>query len=168
MNHDTAFSLWWSKWSRWILALVWFLGLLFGFFTYLSSGESFTTLIHQAIGARPSAFAFGTLLLPFLFSVIAVYLSKPLFLLMISFFKGFLMMFISSGVFFSYESAGWLIRVLLMFSSIFYTPVLYLYWHRHICGYRGFSFRNSIGYLLPALLLTEIDHTVFVSLVVSF
>lgn len=169
MRENTAFLLWWSKWSRAILAFTWFLGLLSGLGLFLSSGESFCWLIHQAVRAKTSfAMLCGTLLLPFLFSVIAVYLSKPLFLLIVCFFKAALLMFVSSGVYYFYGSAGWLVRILLMFSSISFAPVLYLFWHRYVSGHNVFIFRNSVGFLLLAFVLVGIDYSIIIPTVISF
>ena len=50
------------------------------------------------------------------------------------FFKAFSLGYCISGVCILYGSAGWLVRLLLLFSSTVSAPVLYWFWLRHISG----------------------------------
>lgn len=74
------------------------------------------------------------LLLPFLFSVIAVCLSQPWILLFICFGKSFLFSFISLHILNTFGTAGWIIRLLIVFSELFVLPIHFWFWNRHISG----------------------------------
>ena len=62
-----------------------------------------------AVNCQPSIFGLLTsVLLPFLFSAFAVYISVPKFLCVVSFLKAFLLAYVSSAVNAAFDGAGWL------------------------------------------------------------
>lgn len=77
---------------------------------------------------------FLSLLLPLLFSVLAVYIRKPKLLLVICFLKASLFAFTSCQIMMAYSGAGWLVRLLFLFSDICMVPAHYWYWSRHVGG----------------------------------
>lgn len=79
----------------------------------------------------------SVLLLPFLFSALAVYFARPRLLYGIAFLKAFVFAFVSAGIASCFGSAGWLARWLIMFSDSLCLPLLWLYWLRHIPGRSG-------------------------------
>lgn len=68
--------------------------------------------------------------LPFLLSASAVFSSCRWLLLPIAFFRAFLLSYVGMGIYGCFGSAGWLFRLLLCFSELFSTPLLYWFWLR--------------------------------------
>lgn len=93
------------------------------------------------------------LLLPFVFSALAVYLSAPGLLFPVCFVKSFLFTYVSFGFYLALNGSGWLLRLFFMFADVFSVPVLYYYWLRHISGIRKFSFTEWFAISLQAVLL---------------
>lgn len=54
----------------------------------------------------------------------------------LAFAKAFAVSYVGIGICFAWGEAGWLVRWLLMFSSIHDAPLLYGFWLRHV-GQRG-------------------------------
>lgn len=150
--------LFWRKGSLYFLAFSWFSGLVCGIATF-SSAAAF--LIPQMRGSLYGSASIVSLLcvtcLPFLFSAFAVYLSKPQFLLLICFCKAFCFGFVHLGVQLAFGSAGWLLRWLLCFSDSVTAPLLYLYWLRHLDGFRDFSGLEAAFFLSLAVLCASFD-----------
>lgn len=144
------------KWAAWFLALCWSVGLFCGILVFVSTG---TVLIPPETLCRVSV---GNLimanLLPFLFSVFAVYIHQPILILPIAFLKGSLFSFVSMGVMASFGSAGWLVRGLLMFSDLLLSGLLYFYWLRHISGLRRFSIARCGALAAAAVLVGWVDY----------
>ena len=146
------------KTSHCFLAFSWLLGLGAGGLIYRSSGESLSSLMLLAATGQMSIVSlFLRTSLSFLISAFAVYFSKPRFLFAVSFLRAFLYGYVVCGVFGAYETCGWLIRWLLLFSDTFVCVLLYVYISRHITGLRGFSFRSLLCCELLLGLLISID-----------
>lgn len=132
------------KSNVWILAVCFFAGLVLGIRASHEAGLSFP-LMRGALKSTVSIVRLlSILLLPFLFSALAVYFSKPKLLYGIAFLKAFVFAFISAGISAGFGGAGWLIRWLLMFSDSLCLPVLLLYWLRHIPGRRRFQTADTM------------------------
>ena len=86
----------------------------------------------------------AVLLLPFLFSALAVYFSKSQLLYGIAFLKAFLFAFIATAVSSVFGNAGWLARFLILFSDSLNLPLLWLYWLRHIPGKRAYQAADAM------------------------
>ena len=146
------------KYDKLFLALSWLSGLGFGGLVFRYAGSNLVSMMPLAVICQPSIF--GLLLssaLPFLFSAFAVYICAPRLLFGICFVKAFLLSYISCGVFSAFGSAGWLIRLMLLFSDLWCTVLLYLYWLRHIDRVRGFSFPRFSGYLAAVFFAVWVD-----------
>ena len=140
----------------WLLTLSWSGGLLcgiLGFATNWTVPADANALCQVSVGDLMTAN-----LLPFLFSVFAVYIHKPLLILPIAFLRGCLFSFVSMGVMASFGSGGWLVRFLLMFSDVLLTVLLYFYWMRHISGLRRFSCLQSAAMAAAVVLVGSVDY----------
>ena len=136
-----------------LLALSWMLGLGLGALVFRYEKQHITALMPSVLCSQSSIIGLAaSALLPFLLSAVAVYLSFPLFLIPICFSKAFLYAYISCGIYHFFCSAGWLIHGLLLFVDTLSIPVLYLYWLRHISGFRYFH-PASTGIYFAALVL---------------
>jgi hypothetical protein len=118
-----------------LLGIFWFLGMLSAVVTYSQTRISFSSLMRLAAADQVSIVSLIlSLLLPYLLSAFAVYISKPLLLLPIAFLRGFSLMLVFMGASEAFGSAGWLVRSLFLFSDLSFMPFLYLFWHRNISG----------------------------------
>ncbi len=137
---------------RWILAFFWCLGLATGVLVALCMDESFLLLMRMA-ALRPVSIVslFLTTFLPFITSAIAVYIAKPALLPVIAYLKAAVFSFISLMTFFSFGTAGWMIRCLVMFTDIVTLPFLYSFWHRHVGGSLRLSVFDGVSVVLVLL-----------------
>ena len=121
------------------LAACFLTGLILGI--RMSHGVDFSvSLMRGALSSTVSIVRLlSVLLLPLLFSALAVFFSKPQLLYPIAFLKAFVFSFVSAGICTGFGSAGWLARPLIMFSDSLSLPMLWLYWLRHIPGRRTFQ-----------------------------
>lgn len=121
------------------LAACFLSGLFFG--VWMSYGVEFSVSLMRGVmdSAVSIVSLLGVLLLPLLFSALAVYFSKPRWLFGIAFLKAFSFAFVSAGICTGFGSAGWLVRSLILFSDGLSLPLLWLYWLRHIPGRRTFQ-----------------------------
>lgn len=148
---------WWRKGCRFFLACSWLSGLACGILVYLSAGGLLVSLMRSTVYVPVSIVGLLCVTtLPFLFSALAVFLSKPGLLLPICFGKAFLLAFVSIGIFQAFGSAGWLLRWLLLFGDCASVPVLYWFWLRYLpgtrplCGWEAFSML-SLGVLIGSV-----------------
>lgn len=129
------------KYSLLFLAFVWLMGLIFGIYYSSFGGSSYFSLMRSAACSPVSIVGLlSVALLPFLFSAFAVYTRSNFLLWMLCFIKGCLFAFVSMGVFAAYGNAGWLVRLLMMFSDLLCLVFLWLCWIRCACT----GFRNSL------------------------
>lgn len=132
------------KWGSAFLALSWCIGLLTGAVLFRCAGTSLPSLMRLAVSGQVSIISlFSSILLPFLFSAIAVYFSAPWLLAVVCFFRTCLFSFISCGLLAAYGGAGWLVQLLFMFSEPAGLVILYWYCLRHMTSRRGFSLRET-------------------------
>ena len=147
------------KWTSVLLACFWSGGLVFAITLFFYAGDSTVSLMRQAACCQVSIVSLLMAnLLPFLISALAVYIHKPWLLYGCAFLRSCLLGFISMGTLMAFGTAGWLVRLLLMFSDIGLAVLLYLYWLRYISGLRRFSAVSSGGFAAAALLVSSIDH----------
>ena len=131
------------------LALSWIAGLFSGAGLFRYSGSTLLSLMPSAALSRLSIVdSLLSLLLPFLFSALAVYISCTGLLYPICFAKALSFGYISCGVFAAFPGSGWLVHGLLMFSNQICVILLFLYWQRHISGFRRFYMGSFIVYMV--------------------
>ncbi len=127
------------------LAFSFFLGLVCGSLAYLSAGESIIPLMRGVPYAPVSIVgALCVSVFPILFSAYAVFLSNYGLLLPLCFAKAFLFSFVSLGISQAFASAGWLMRILLLFSDWTSFPILYWYWLRNLSPDSRFNFWETV------------------------
>ena len=149
---------WWRKYCFLFLAFCWIAGLLSGASACLAAGASLISLMRGA-AARPVSIVslLGVTMFPFLLSAFAVYISEPWLLLPVSFGDAFVLSFVSLGVMRCGGSAGWLVRWLLVFSASLASPLMYLYWLRHLTGRRRFDGLEAACVLCLCALIGSVD-----------
>lgn len=84
-------------------------------------------------------------------------ISEPWLLLIVSFGDAFVLSFVSLGVMRCGGSAGWLVRWLLVFSASLASPLMYLYWLRHLTGRRRFDGLEAACVLCLCALIGSVD-----------
>ena len=132
------------------LAFIWIFGLIFGVNLSFAAGPDFLSLMRGASGCSVSIVCLLSVsLLPFLFSAVAVYIRSMPFLAVLCFIKGFLFAFVSAGIFTAFKSAGWLVRILMMFSDLGCLVPLWWCWISCVSG----RCRNSVYPVLQSSLL---------------
>lgn len=154
----------WRKGSRNYLAFSWIAGLAAGSFAYMASGEWILPLMRSVLYAPVSIVGILCVsLFPILISAYAVFLSNSRLLLPICFVKAFLFSFASMGIWVSFASAGWLMRILLLFTDWTCLPILYWFWLRSlkhrvglwetilVCSLTGFLGSISFRIISPFL-----------------
>lgn len=142
-----------------LLAMSWTFGLGSGALAFRYGGDHIVSLMPSLLSSRLSIVGLAaSALLPFLFSVFAVYFSAPLLLIVVCFAKAFLFAYISCGIHGCFVEAGWLVHWLALFVDAFSIPVLYLYWQQHISGVRCFRIRTAGVYLALLLLIITLGH----------
>lgn len=154
------------------LAFSWVLGSVFGAITSFYASDSLLSLMRMtAVSPVSIVSLLSAILLPLLFSAFAVYISNVWLLIPAAFFKAFLYHFFCFGILRSFGSAGWLIRLLLIFSDTLTLPVLWMYWLRSIKGTReGLAFR-TIPAVCAVFLIGSVDYSVispFLAQILSF
>lgn len=146
------------KWTRWGLALCWSGGLICGIILFALTGNT-ASLMEQAASCGVSLRNLMLAnLLPFLFSAFAVYLRQPKLIFLIAFFRGCLFSYVSIGTVTAFGSAGWLVQILLMFSDLLLTVLLYFYWLRHISGLQRFSAAQSAAVVASVFLMASVEY----------
>ena len=130
-------SAWRCKKMLFPLACAWFIGLISGVLFSMSASGAFVSTLRTAPSSCVSFFGLlSAILLPLLSSAAAVYFSTPVLLFPTVFMKAFLVAWLGLGILAAFGSAGWLIRMLLMFSEILSLPLLWWYWQRILSGQR--------------------------------
>lgn len=148
----------WCKFFKHLLVLSWCLGLLLGALAATAASNVLIPLMRRALhlpASLPGLLI--SIVLPFLLSAYAVSLSEPWLLLPISALKAFGFAFCSFGVTLTYGTAGWLVRLLFLFSDVCVIPILFFYWLRHIPDASRKSGRELAGCLLLASFVGVID-----------
>ena len=126
-------SAWRCKRMLLSLACAFIFGLISGVLISMSaSGALDSTMRAAPFSCVSISGLLSAILLPFLLSAFAVYLSCPWLLLPIAFCKAFLITFLGLGVLDAFGSAGWLIRFLLMFGDVITLPLLWWYLYQVI------------------------------------
>ncbi len=146
------------KCDKLFLALSWVTGLGFGSLIFRYAGSTLASQMPLAVKCQPSIIGLLTsVMLPFLVSAFAVYIRAPWLLYGVCCLKSFGLAYVSCAVFCAFDSAGWLIRGLFMFTDICGSVALYLYWYRHISGVRSFSWRALGVYCAVVFLAARVD-----------
>lgn len=150
---------WWRRACMVFLALFWCVGLLIGVRVGTQAGDTLFSLMRTAAGSRVSIVGLLVVtVLPFLFSAAAVFFSKPWLMLPVLFFKGLSFGACAYGVCGAFGDAGWLIRLLLLFSDGFMIPVLFWFCLRHMGGQRWAVKKDLAVCATAALIVGSLDY----------
>ena len=143
-----------------ILAFCWCAGLLTGCYFANCAGNTHYSMMRRAASCSVSIAGLVVVLLPFLFSAFAVYLSKTWLFLPLSFFKAFRFAYLAGIVSASYGSAGWLIRLLLFFTDGLEIAVLLWIWFRWIGEGTKQAIREITGGAILCVMVWIMDYFV--------
>ena len=146
------------KWASGFLALCWSGGLICGISLFALTGDTASLIVQAASCGVSIRNLMMANLLPFLFSAFVVYLRQPKLILLIAFFRGCLFSYVAMGIVTAFGSAGWLVQILLMFSDLLLTVLLYFYWLQHISGVQRFSAMQSAAVAASVFLLASVDY----------
>ena len=117
-----------------LLGVAWIAGLLSGCGLFLSANIPLS-LMRGVLDSSVSIVTMLTnLMLPFLLSAFAVYLSQPWMLILFGYLKLFLVGYVSLGITVSFDSAGWLLRMLILFADLISLPLLFWYQYKGVRG----------------------------------
>ncbi len=122
----------WCRYRVAILAFFWIVGLLCGVsFASVAKDFDFPQMRSLAYSRVSIAGLAAVLVFPLTISAVAVYLNVPVFLFPICFLKAFSFGYCLYSISVAFGDAGWLVRVLLLFSdSCMMVPLLW-FWCRH-------------------------------------
>ena len=149
-----------SRRNRCLLLALWFLWGLISGAVLSAAANSIASLIPAAV-IRPGSISglLTVVALPFLMSFFAAWIQWPWLLYPIAFFKAFLVSFLGLGVLCAYGSAGWLIRLLLLFSECCTLPLLILCWIRLLSG-QGRRLLPAASAVFTASLIGSFDYCI--------
>lgn len=146
---------------RFPIAFSWLFGLISG--TVLGGLNSSFLSEYLLAGSKESTSLFGFLtasVVPMVLSAIAVHSLGSWTLFLSVFFTGFLQSFWGIAVLAGFPCSGWLILVLLFFSSVFSGPLLWLLW-LELASVNPKPHKNKIPHIFTGcLLLGVLDHSV--------
>ncbi len=110
----------------------WLAGLTTGaLFAHLNSFD--ITWMHSVFSSRISVIGFLMMLIaPFLLSTLFFRLSLPALVVPLAFIKAFSYSWCSGCIMICFHSAGWLLRLLLLFTDTFVAVILIWYWYRNV------------------------------------
>lgn len=139
-----------SRKKTWlVLALIWCLGLVPGLAVGIKAGEPFWCVLREApYGVASVMGLIGAMMFPMVLSALVLWLEQTWCLYLLAFAKAFLLACTGAGIVMAYGSAGWLVRMLLMFSDCCAAPLLLLFWASQLMG----DHHRWIG-TIPATLL---------------
>lgn len=145
---------------QWLLAFVWFSGLLSGFFFFQKTTPIYLSLMRGI--DLSSASIVGLMLsslLPFLICGFSAFHFRPILFFAVCFLKAFSYVFVS-GVILHHCSAGWLIQRLVMFHDILSFPLLYAFCSRCLRLQKLPPAAECFVYLLLEILILAITHQI--------
>lgn len=151
----SKFSDLWRKGCTILLALSFLSGLLLGVFTYLTAEDSLFLLMRSTFHDSVSIVTLlSVACLPFFFSAFAVYISRPGFIVAVSFGKAFLFAFASLAIYGCIYGFERVLFRLIIFTDFLSMTVMYFFWLRHLSGERVVSF-PVLGMYLSLIILIE-------------
>lgn len=162
MSHvsvQAGLAVFWHRECRRFLAFSLIAGLILGALTASSASDSVMLLMRLAI-CRPVSIVglLSICLLPFLFSVLAVFLSKSWLLIPVCFSKAFNYSFCALIISRIAGDPGWLLHILFLFSDTCLFVMLCWFWIRHITGMRATVIRDAAICIVVFIVLGALDY----------
>lgn len=144
-----------------ILAFAFLAGLCAGAYAATLAGTNISSLMRTASTTCVSiAGLLPALLLPFLFTAFAVYISQYWLLIPIAFVKAFLFSYLGATVLLLFQDSGWLVQLLLMFADCLSLPVLWWLWLRLCCDGQRKHLRCYIGVFVAIAGIVCLDYQI--------
>lgn len=151
-------SLCWRKGCLLFLASFWCTGLILGVYAASLTDNILPSLMRSAVYSPVSIVGLlGVYLLPFLFTAIAVFLSKSWLILPICFYKSFSYGMCAHAVTLTFGNSGWLLQLLFLFSDTVMLFLLCWFWIRHIAGMRVSVVRDATICIVVFIILGILD-----------
>lgn len=155
LHHNSLVS---RKAYVFFLASTFLSGLLVGCFARTSAEVDSVSWMRGVLDAPVSIVGLlSVIFLPFLFSAFAVYTSQHWLLAPIAFWKALSFALAAGWIGAAFGSAGWLMRILLMFTDICSMPLLILFWLRYGCRERQPKLLSVLNFLGAAICIGSID-----------
>lgn len=131
--------------KRSVFAFLWVGGMILGAVLSLSADTLLVSTMHAAVHSSMSISGLLiSILLPLFLTALTVSISQPMLLFPIVFLKAFLYSYIRVGLLVSFDVAGWLLQMLLMFSETLTLPLLWYCWLRAASDDRRAAFRCAL------------------------
>ena len=154
------------KYDTSLLACSWTFGLVFGICSVTVG--SFSPAFQQAVDVTPSFFSIiSVLLLPLVISLLALYAGWRWVIFPLAFLKALAFAYVGWSVVITFGSAGWLIRLLLMFSDCASVPLLWWFWNKALTSELDALVSASIAAVLTILGIGIVDYGVISPFLVS-
>lgn len=141
------------------LCFSWLAGLISGAGASVLAGDTLVSAMRAASsGCVSISGLLSVLLLPLLFSALAVYICQIRLLFPIAFVKAFCFSFAAMAVDRAFGSAGWLVRLLLLFGSGASLPVLWWFWVRLITSRQNHILGDFVAAMTAISVIACFDH----------
>ena len=144
------------KCATWILAFSWTLGLAVGLCAMAASflGPAF----FQAADVLPSFFSIiSVLLLPIVISLLVLFAGQRWLIFPLAFVKALAFSYVGWSVVITFGSAGWLIRLLMMFSDCASIPLLWWFWNKALTSEFDAMIPASVAAVVTILGISIVD-----------
>lgn len=147
------------KERRFLLAFTWISGLFLGLLiSHMADPFSDAWMRSLSYSAVSIVGLLVVTVLPFLLSAFLVFFFSPGLLYPLCFGKAFAFFLVMQSVCAYWDSAGWLVRCLLLFSDSLSCVVLYCFWLRRLDGGRAGLLSDTLMGLTAQLLIFSIDY----------
>lgn len=154
------------KYGTSILASCWTLGLVFGLCSVATG--TFDPAFQQAADLSPSFLSIlSVLLLPIVISLLALFAGQRWLIFPLAFLKALSFAYVGWSVVVTFDSAGWLIRMLLMFSDCVTVPLLWWFWNKALTLEFDAIAPASIAAVLSILGIGIVDYGIISPFLVS-
>lgn len=154
------------KCSTAILAFSWTMGLAVGLCAIVSG--CCDAIFYQAADITPTFFSIiSVLLLPIMIAVLAVFIGQCWLIFPMAFLKAVAFAYVGWSVVITFGSAGWLIRLLLLFSDCASMPLLWWFWNKALVSDFDALVPASVAAVLTILGIGIVDYGVISPFLVS-
>jgi len=142
-----------------LLAFFTFFGCSLGVYTSHTSDIISFHLMRMAVTCPVSIVGLTfVMLLPFLITAFAIWISKPYLILPVSFFNSFSFTLILCYTIVVFDTAGWLVCLMLLFSNIFVQFALNWHWIRFLSGTSVSPAEDLLICVFCALAIIVVDY----------
>ena len=154
------------KYTTFLLAFIWTLGLVCGLCAIVVG--FYDDAFRSAAARAPSFFSImSVLLLPILCSILIAYIGQLWLIYPLAFIKAVGFAYVGWGILLSFGSAGWLVRLLLLFSDCVSVPLLLWFWNKVLTEKFEALLPSSVAAVLTAIGIGMIDYGVVSPFLVS-